>query len=160
MPGGQPSPQPRKVDPASVFAAGFVLLVVILIPLWLWRTCSATSPLREETRAFFGLLKQGQADQAYASLATSRREGLARQQFDPLIRARVMTEHDEVDIAGTQSHDDRWGCTRGSLTMGGEQWSFEVYLVKEGGRWRVHTWTLHEPATVVPMNLLDQCQQW
>jgi hypothetical protein len=155
-----PSPQPKKVDPSSLFAAVFVALVVLAIPLFVWRSCSTTSPLRDATNAFFGQLKRGQAAEAYASLASSRRTGLTRAEFDDLLRIPALRGHDQVDIDGTQRHDDRWGCTRGSLAVGGEDWPFEIYLVRDGDQWRVHTWTLHEPAAIVPMNLLDQCDQW
>ena len=143
-----------------MFAAVFVAAVAIAIPSLLWSTCTGTSPLREATQAFFERIRGGQEREAYDGLAAARHEQLSFESFTAELERPVFRGHEAVEVEGTQSHDDSWGCTRGELEMGGRDWSFEIYLVKEGQQWRVHTWIVDEPASFTRLHKLDRCQQW
>src|SRR5210317_367752 len=122
--GDDAHPRRKKIDPASVFAVVFVAAVAIAIPSLLWSTCTRTSPLREETHAFFRWIRGGQVRQAYDGLAAARRKQLSFDSFTAELERPVFRGHETVEVDGTQSHDDSWGCTRGELEMGGRDWSF------------------------------------
>ena len=145
---------------ASPRSAARMLLTTVATLVVLCLACSKASPMRDETRSFFGRVRGGQAREAYDGLAATRRAQLSFERFQAELDRPVFRGHDRVVIAATQSHDDRWGCTRGDLEMGGRDWTFEMYLVREGDAWRVHTWVVDEPAIMDRLNKLEQCRQW
>lgn len=157
---GEQQPNRKKIDPSSVMAVLFLVGVAVALPVFLWSTCSSTSPLREETRAFFGRIHDGKMREAYDHLAAARRKQLSFETFSSQFERPVFQRYESATVAGTQSHDDEWGCTRGDLELGGRDWTFELYLVKEGQAWHVHTWVVDEPATMARLNKLSQCRQW
>jgi hypothetical protein len=142
--------------PLSALAACLLLGA----PVCLSSGCSGPSPLANETKAFFGRLRGGDARSAYDSLASGRREQLSFEQFQAETQRPIFRGHAEISVAATQSHDDTWGCTRGDLVMGGKDWTYDLYMVKESGQWRAHTWAVDEPAPMDRLNKLKQCKQW
>lgn len=159
-PEGTSEPVEKKRDPATIPAIGCIVIFLVGVPIFLWSTCSGTSPLREESTAFLSDLRRGRLEDAYGRLAESRRSELTHEAFVATVARDVaLGDHVDMSIQGTKSME-RWGCTRGELRVGEDDWSFEIYLVMEGERWRVHTWALHPPALVTPMPLMERCGNW
>ncbi|HJL14388.1 MAG TPA: hypothetical protein RMH99_01960 [Sandaracinaceae bacterium LLY-WYZ-13_1] len=142
-----------KVAPigcGGLFVAGLVAMI--------WQSCDTHSGIYEAGDAFFADLKAGRVEAAYRSLATSRRAQLDLEAFRRATDHRVYRSHEEVVLGEVESFEQSTeACVVGTASLPDGEWGLELYLVKEGDAWRVHSFAIQPPAQMQRMHLLEIC---
>ena len=146
-----PSPAPEQPSRgAKIFGNLVVGAVGVGIAFLVYRGCAMTSAASDAARGYVEAVRAGRLGDAHGMLSTETRASVPVERLGEALHTGELTAAREVSLEGKRSASSNGhGCVTGSLELDAGSRHLDVFLLEEGGSWRVHTlqvYALERPA--------------
>jgi hypothetical protein len=134
-------------------------LIVLLVLTTMVSSCDDGTGAHAAGERFLGALGSGDQAGAYAQLSSQRRAALSERAFGELTDHPAFRARQSFEVHRAVSYGDG-RCSLGALHVDGAEWAVQLFYLKEGDAWRVHSFALQPPAPTQLGTLLEECGYW
>ncbi|MBX3213698.1 MAG: hypothetical protein KF850_16790 [Labilithrix sp.] len=152
----------RRRGPGMLVPIGFLVLFFGGISAAGFLSFRQSQRYQASVDGFLNAARAGEIDEAYQGLSPRRRASMPLAAFRSLAEHRALRRNrghsiDASRTVGGSLPADR-ACVRARLDMDDVDWLVQLYVVRgDDGSWRVESFALHEVATVVLSDVLEEC---
>ena len=113
-------------------------VLLVAIGLLVYRCQTEQHAVRAAGHAYLRAVREHRLDDAYAMLARQTRQRLGRKDFETSLDTPRLEQATGGGFSRSGTSSNGQGCDYGSLKTGDGSTSLRLFMLKEGGAWRVY----------------------